>query len=360
MLDHHHQHRAIQQKMFYANKYVDIVLWSSDFSQHENSSCQPMWVELTNLHHRQHVQSVVAVVELLLGPAIHFPGMADKLVHYSNPRILIRWAMGNVIPEFIALRRPCGQLFQSITFLNHPDTCFKCKQLGHFVKDCQNQPHSPNFVNRVIQSQRGVAVVGRRDQASSGDDRGDSSGPVLTPASNVVIHPLVDPLDCLNNCGVGAVDGELGSRLEPAVRLMEEVGEPRISVLGSCPVQNICPSSRPVDCPTLPTVEGVDLGFSVATFVGPLPVGDAAWYDNGHTSNEDSSLAPTHDIRRSKPSARRRWGSVAETGLLSLMGGFVSGSVRFIDQALPRALLVLELGSGTSFLYRALIFCPCF
>ncbi|CAM6085651.1 unnamed protein product [Calypogeia fissa] len=52
---------------------------------------------------------------------------------------------------------------------------------------------------------------------------------------------------------------------------------------------------------------GVDLEGMCAPFVGPLPLGDVAYYNNGHTSNEESSLAPSHAHRKSHASHKKRW-----------------------------------------------------
>lgn len=146
LVDRAHQQRTLQLRLFFLNKFVDIIAWVPQFSIHDSlARTAPIWVELSDLHVTlRHKQTIATIAQEMLGHILLIP-RTQTLAHHTNPRLLIRWPLAQPPPDFLILKGTQHSLIQKVVFLNHPQGCHCCKRLGHTSDVCPNPPHFPNF-----------------------------------------------------------------------------------------------------------------------------------------------------------------------------------------------------------------------
>ncbi|CAM6085891.1 unnamed protein product [Calypogeia fissa] len=216
--------------------------------------------------------------------------------------------MATAPSQYIAFNGPEGKLLQKVTFLNHPDACYKCKQFDHQVKDCSNAPHFPNYIDRSASSPPRAAVQDLPgatldlDPTSVNAEADVPIGPSAHPITSTVpplAHspvPLFRPSSNLNLGGVSTPGGSPST-----LPISTQIGTPLPPVGATLSVD-----------PMLDTGIGNPVGPSdvlVAPLLGPLLVGDSGWYDNGFSSDDTSIRAKSHYSQASKTSKpeSRRW-----------------------------------------------------
>ncbi|CAM6101642.1 unnamed protein product [Calypogeia fissa] len=318
--DRNHQQSALKQKLFFMNKYVDSFAWTPAFSTQSISNCtRPIWVELTNLNSSLRLRSTVeAVVEQHLGPILHFPE-TGTLVHHTNPRVLVRWNMDEDPADFLSLDDNDDTLLQKVTFLNHPDCCYRCKRTDHALVDCKFPAHFPHDAKSRYSPPLARRSVAGSPPPEDSPRPASEAAPIPTcgldstreslpaHATEQVYGDVSTGIPSFSNPGGGVLDtrDQAGGTLEYTSDLQLPV---HLRVRTSTPVRTV----SGVDLPALgvdvlvapcngPAVEGDSIPGGIEMEFSPLCTKDGAnrWAD--YSSASDSEIHRHHSTQAEHP-----------------------------------------------------------
>ncbi|KAL3683217.1 hypothetical protein R1sor_001239 [Riccia sorocarpa] len=116
---------------------VEVIPWTPDFNpQHESSKRIATWVEIPFSD---------ALLEPLGDKFLHalgkstFKTLNRGVCKYPNIRGCVMVNQDADLPEKLALQLPDGGvILQEVKYQGAPNTCFRCRQIGHEAKNCPN------------------------------------------------------------------------------------------------------------------------------------------------------------------------------------------------------------------------------
>lgn len=131
---------------------VFTVPWSPSFQPEEllQSQC-PVWVEFPSLPY--YLWDQIGEIASSLGRVLFTPKPSQQETKASK-KACVLWDRKKEIPEILQFKIAEFKLSVEVKFQTFPDACYKCKQQGHFAKDCPGVPGPQHEQNTAPQKEQ--------------------------------------------------------------------------------------------------------------------------------------------------------------------------------------------------------------
>lgn len=121
----------------YKGSLVFTMPWTPSLQPEEilQSHC-PVWVEFPSLPY--YLWDQLEDIASALGRVLYAP-KASQQESKSSKKACILWDRKRVVPEVLQLKLADFSLLVDVSFQVFPDACYKCRNTGHFARDCPGQ-----------------------------------------------------------------------------------------------------------------------------------------------------------------------------------------------------------------------------